>query len=199
MSESGTKSGTKTRKVQFTREEIEGGLDEMVLAAIDGFKPLPFEAGEEAIRWLRDHIADPSETPWLTVLALDEESGELLGFMVLGYSQFTLSPGDVPVVEVAKKLTAPQEPQVASEVAWIARAADTEKGFGKELFTYAVSLAIEGGAIAMIVTPHDKETAEKVWIKRFSFRPPRETDQSPEAPLRLWYPVHKPKNVGWPS
>lgn len=199
MSKSGTTRGTKTRKVRLTREAIVAGLDSSLLAAIASFEPLPFAAGREAARWLRGHIEDPGPTPWEVVLVLSEVEDQLLGFLVLGYTQFTLSPGDRPIVEIAKKLQAPEEPQVASEVAWIARSAGTEKGFGKELFTYAVSLAIDGGAIAMIVTPHDEETAEKVWMKRFCFRHPRESDQSPEAPLRLWYPVHKLRDVGWPS
>jgi hypothetical protein len=196
---SGSPSVTKTRKVELAKEAIEAGLDPVLLRAIEEFQPLPFSAGEEAARWLRAYVAAPTGTPWRVVLELDGSGAELLGFLVLGYTQFTLSPGDVPVVEVAKKLDAPEEPQAAVEVAWIARSEKTQKGFGKELFTYAVSLAIDGGAIAMIVTPHDPKTARKVWTRRFSFRPPRESDQSPEAPQRLWYPVHKPKGGSWPS
>jgi hypothetical protein len=197
MSKSGTKSGTKTRKVLLTRESIEAGLDPSLTTAIEQFQPLSFPAGGEAARWLRNQVEAPDEKPWQVILMLDEKTDELLGFLVLGYTMITLSPGDVPMI--AKKLEAPLKPQVALEVAWIARSAGTEKGFGHELFTYSVSFAIDGGAVALVVTPHDEETAEKVWIKRFRFRLPREADQSPEAPLRLWYPVYKYEGGGWPS
>lgn len=197
MSESGIKSGTKTRKVLLTRESIEAGLDPKLKAAIERFQPLPFPAGEEAARWLLRQIKEPSSTPWRVILMLEEEANELFGFLTLGYTMITLSPGDVPMI--AKKLEAPTEPQVALNVAWIARSALTESGFGKELFTYSVSFALDGGAVALVVTPHDEETAEKVWIKRFRFRPPRESDQSPEAPLRLWYPAYRYEGGNWPS
>ncbi len=197
MSESGTKSATKTRKILLTRETILAGLEPSLLAAIESFQPLPFPAGEEAARWLREHVANPSEKPWQVILMLEEEGDEMLGFLVLGYTTITLSPDDVPMI--AKKIEAPDQPQVALEVAWIARSAKTAKGFGKEVFTYSVSFGIDGGAVAMIVTPHDEETAEKVWKRRFRFRVPRQDDQSPEAPLRLWYPAYRYEGGGWPS
>src|SRR5215213_7643197 len=174
MSESGTKSGTKTRKILLTRESIEAGLEPKLASAIEQFQPLSFPAGGEAARWLRNQIKAPEEQPWQVILMIDEKSGELLGFLALGYTMITLSPGDVAAI--AKKLNAPLKPQVALEVAWMARSAGTEKGFGHELFTYSVSVAIDGGAVALVVTPHDEETAEKVWIKRFRFRRPRESD-----------------------
>lgn len=55
------------------------------------------------------------------------------------------------------------------EVAWIARAAHTEKGFGSDLLTYAASIALKEGANAFFALPKDPETAEKVWRGRFSF------------------------------
>lgn len=57
------------------------------------------------------------------------------------------------------------------EVAWIARSVDTYKGFGRELLTYAITVALAEGAVALVVSPHDKKTAEKVWINGFYFRP----------------------------
>lgn len=48
----------------------------------------------------------------------------------------------------------------------------------------------------MIVTPHDEETAKKVWMTRFNFRPPRDRDQPPDSPSRLL--VSGPQaGLGW--
>ena len=83
MSKSGTRRGTETFKVQLTAGALREDFDPKLLRAIKGFEPLRFDASEDAIHWLRRHVAMP-ELPLLTVLDLSP-SHDLLGFCVLGY------------------------------------------------------------------------------------------------------------------
>lgn len=188
---------TGVQAVRLTRQTIADGLPRRLARAIDRFEPLPFDAAHDAITWLRHCVAE-KEDPMLTILALDAKD-RLRGFFVLGYTTFKLAPGDQPIVQVAKRLEDPQAPQIAAEIAWIARSRHTEKGFGRDLFDYAVRLAIDDGAIAMIVTPHDERTAKKLWIDRYRFRPPRlgQTGAGLD-PRKLWFPVFK-YEASWPS
>ncbi len=64
--------------------------------------------------------------------------------------------------------------------------------FGQELFEYAVTVAIDEDATAMVVTPHDEQTADKVWMDCFHFKRPPDRDQPPEAPPRLYLPLREP-------
>lgn len=82
--------------------------------------------------------------------------------------------------------------QVAAEVSWLARSAKTRPGFGRALFEYAVSVALDAGATAIVVTPHNDKTAEKIWKERFHFEPAPQEDQPAGAPPRLWYPIRPP-------
>lgn len=197
MSEAAPETKAGIKPVRLTRETIANGVPPRLLTAVERFEPLEFDAARDATGWLRNCLAE-GDDPMSTVLALDSED-HLQGFFVLGYTTVTLAPGDQPIVEVAKKLEDPERPQVAAEIAWIARSRATEKGFGRDLFDYAVRLAIDDGAIAMVVTPHDNETAKKVWIERYRFRPPRQSSSSQGLePPKLWFPVFK-YEASWPS
>jgi len=183
---------------RLTRETVESGLPRNLAEAFDAFEPLPFDAARGAKDWLRSCI-DQEEDPMVTVFALDPDRKRLCGFFVLGFTTITLAPGDRPIVEVAHKLKEPHAPQIAAEIAWIARDRSTERGFGRDLFDYAVALAIDYRAIAMVVTPHDDRTAEKLWVNRYRFRPPRQvTTGSEQVQSKLWYPVYK-YEASWPS
>lgn len=184
--------------VTLTRRTIEAGLADDLIEAIDDFEPLPFDAARGATTWLQRQVNEGLD-PMLTILALDPIESRLCGFFVLGFTTITLSPGDQPIVQIAHKLEDPHAPQVAAEIAWIARSRGTEKGFGRDLFHYAVALAIDSGSIAMVVTPHDDETAQKLWIGRYRFRPRRSTTgKSTPMQSKLWYPVYK-YEASWPS
>lgn len=197
MSEAPPQTRAGIRPVRLTRESIANGVPPRLLAAIERFEPLGFDAARDATAWLHNCLADGND-PMSTVLVLDS-TDRLQGFFVLGYTTVTLAPGDQPIVEVAKKLEDPSRPQVAAEIAWIVRSRTTEKGFGRDLFDYAVRLAMDDGAIAMVVTPHDDITAQKVWIDRYRFRPPRQSGSSQGLdPPKLWFPVFK-YEASWPS
>ena len=142
-------------ETRLVPEQIRAGLSDGLLRQIESFEPLPYEAGRGAINWLLDHVEDPGE-PWETVLVHDERR-ELLGFFALAYKKVRL------VVE--------RPAETAMEVAWIARRADTPKGFGAEVLKFAIRIALSAGAVALLVSPHDDRTAEKVWINGFWFSP----------------------------
>jgi hypothetical protein len=142
-------------RIRLDSEKIRSGLPDWLCAEINRFEPLPFPAGRGAINWLRNHIEDPSG-PWEVVLTLSDK-GRLLGFFALGYKNL--------------KLSAEAEPEAAMEVAWIARRVDTNRGFGRDLLTYAMTIALAERAVALVVSPHDDRTAEKVWINGFCFCP----------------------------
>jgi hypothetical protein len=142
-------------RIRLDSERVRSGLPDKLRAEVDRFVPLEFPAGEGAINWLRDHIEDPCG-PWEVVLTLDNER-RLVGFFALAYKNVQLEPGTKPVA--------------AMEVAWIARRIDTPKGFGRDLLIYAMTIALSEDAVALVVSPHDDETAVKVWINGFCFRP----------------------------
>jgi hypothetical protein len=186
MSKAALDIQTGMRLVPVTQAEIAEGLSDEVVEAVNTFEPLPFDAAHGATSWLRKTLEDGKD-PLLTILALDPTEPKLCGFFVLGFTTILLAPDDRPIVEVAYKLKEPHAPQVAAEIAWIARSRETAKGFGRDLFDYSVLLAIDHGAIAMVVTPHDDETAEKLWIGRYRFRRPKQ-DPAGEPQSKLWYP-----------
>lgn len=181
MSDGPITSGTRTLRIQLTAGALAKKFPRSLREEIDRFEPLPFPAGEDAIAWLRRHIRQPGEFPLLTILDLDAESEALLAFCVLGYIpyDFDSTPG-----------------QVAGEIAWLARSARTEPGFGERLFAYALRNAEQQGLSALVVTPHDTDTAEKVWVERFHFRPPPPEDQPESEPPRLFLPLQFPENGG---
>lgn len=181
MTEGPIASGTRALRVQLTpgalAEEFPASLQE----AVDRFRPLSFPAGEEAVEWLRRHIRTPGKFPLLTILDLDPESGALLAFCVLGYVQYDLDSN---------------RGQIAGEVSWIVRGIDTEPGFGERLFAYAVRNAERQGLSTLVVTPHDPDTAEKVWVERFNFQAPPPGGQPEGEPPRLYFPLRPPENGG---
>jgi hypothetical protein len=167
-------------RYRLTPERIRAGLPQWLLQAVGSFEPLPFEAGRGAVNWLRDHLEDPCD-PWLVVLTCAGD-GTLLGFFVLAVKQFAFPPDG--------------EQLSAMEVAWIARAADTEKGFGGDLLTYATSIALKEGATAFFALPNDPETAAKVWRGRFSFEPLPVPDPSAEEAVQMFLGLEEPEEDG---
>lgn len=164
--------------IRLVPEQIRAGLSDHLLSQIDEFEPLPFDAGRGAINWLRDHVQDP-DGPWETVLILDEKR-EMLGFFALAYKKLRLSP------------EGPAE--TAMEVAWIARRGDTIKGFGTELLKFAIRIALAAGAVALLVSPHDAKTAEKVWINGFCFCPIPTLQPEADLTRQVFLGISKPRN-----
>jgi GNAT superfamily N-acetyltransferase len=164
------------RRVNLTPEQIRAGLPPWLLDEIENFEPLPFDAGRGAVNWLRNHVSDPCE-PWVVVLTCAED-WTLLGFFVLAYKQFSFPPD-------TEELT-------AMEVAWIARAAHTKKGFGRELLTYAASVALAKGASAFVASPNDPKTAKKVWLERFEFRLVSKPEPGDEVTMQVFLGLQEP-------
>lgn len=190
---------TELPTVVLTPADVEKGISADHAQLIDGFDPLPFEAGADAKAWLQQQIREGS-LPVTTVLVTDSERKRLCGFICIGFTTIALSPdeqrtAEVGIVQRGRKIEELCEPHLAANISWIARAANTRKGFGQLLFDCAVNWTIDNRAIAMVVTPHDEATARKVWIGRFRFRQPRPQDQPDGAPSRLWYPVHSPEPI----
>jgi hypothetical protein len=181
MTKSGEQRRTQTFKVQLNVGALDCDLDPSLRDAIECFKPLPFTAANDAIAWLRKHIAAPEES-LLTVLEVDPASNELLGFFVLRYVGVSFDEQ-------------PENLHPAADIGWIARSALTDSGFGVELFEYAVSIGLHVGATAMVVTPHDEETARKVWMEGFNFQPAVNGEQPLDIPSLLWYPLQAPASI----
>lgn len=165
------------RRIRLDPERIRSGLPPWLLEEIDRFEPLTFLAGRGAVNWLRAHIKDP-EGPWEVVLTLNKQ-GKLLGFFALAYKNLQLSPDATA--------------EAAMEVAWIARSADTRKGFGRNLLTYAMTIALAKGAVALVVSPHDDETAEKVWINGYYFRPVPASEPEDGATGQVFVGIQEPR------
>ena len=191
MSERGTSqsSGGATETPESFKVRLPAGiptadLDPTLVAAIERFTPLPFPAARDAHEWLRQQLRSP-ELPLIVVLDLTPRN-ELLAFCVLGFIPFHFDPDDSDGAASADEL------KTALEVSWMARSAGTPNGFGAQLFGYAVSIGMDEKAEAMVVTPHDDETAEKIWIGQFRFERAPPEDQPADAPPRLWYPIGEP-------
>jgi hypothetical protein len=202
VSGSAAKPTTEIRTEVLTPDAVREGIKAHLAKLIDAFQPLPFEAASDATAWLRHHVEERT-LPITTVLALDPTEDRLCGFLAMGFTTIILSSEDRPMAEVGivgrdQEFGDLDAPQLAADISWIARGMNTQKGFGQYLFDCAVNLAIDNHAVAMVVTPHDEETARKVWVGRFRFRRPRPADQSEGAIDRLWYPVHQPDG-SWPS
>lgn len=185
--------------VVLTPADVEQGISPHLAELIDRFDPLAFEAGADATAWLQRKIKERS-LPITTVLVTNSQKTQLCGFICMGFTAIALSAdeqrtAEVGIVQRGQKVEDLCEPRLAANISWIARGSDTRKGFGQRLFDCAVNWAIDNRAIAMVVTPHDEETARKVWIGRFHFRQPRPQDQPDGAPSRLWYPVHSPEPI----
>lgn len=163
-------------RIRLIPERIEEGLPAWLLAEIERFEPLDFPAGHGAINWLRDHIGNP-EGPWEVVLTLDPQK-RLLGFFALAYKKVRLHP------DAGR--------ETAMEVAWIARSAKTQKGFGRGLLTYAITIALGGGAVALVVSPHDKMTQKKVWIGGFCFSPITACQPEDDATVQVFLAIDDP-------
>jgi hypothetical protein len=156
----------------------------------------------DATAWLQQEVANQT-LPITTVLVHDGRHEQLCGFICMGFKTIALSRNDQAMAEVGiaqqgRKVDEICEPQLAADISWMARRAATHKGFGQQLFDCAVNWAIDNRAIAMVVTPHDSETARKVWIERFHFRRPKPQDQPEGMPEQLWHPVHAGTG-SWPS
>jgi hypothetical protein len=165
-------------ETRLVPEQIRAGLSDDLLSQIETFEPLPFDAGRGAVNWLRDHVGDPGG-PWETVFVHDGRR-ELLGFFALAYKKV--------------RLVAERPAETAMEVAWIARRVDTPKGFGTELLKFAIRIALSAGAVALLVSPHDDRTAEKVWINGFLFWAVPTLEPEEGMTRQVFLGISKPRN-----
>ena len=135
-------------------------LDDETLAAVGHFEPLRFSAAQKAITWLQVNL-DAGRLPLDTYLVFSEDNRELYGFFVLELVEICIASGDVPIIQVRKKLADPLAPQPALKLVWIARSESSPKGFGQELFDQALAFALEADACALLVEPYDEATAKR--------------------------------------
>jgi hypothetical protein len=110
----------------------------------------------------------------------DHGRRELLGFFALAYKKV--------------RLVAERPAETAMEVAWIARRVDTPKGFGTELLKFAIRIALSAGAVALLVSPHDDRTAEKVWINGFLFWAVPTLEPEEGMTRQVFLGISKPRN-----
>lgn len=171
-------------------------LGEELAAAAEAFEPLDFEPGRKATAWLQANIG-AGRLPMDTYLVLSEDFSELLGFFVLELIEIVVSSGDLPIIEVRKKLKDPHGPQPAVKLVWIARSRTSPKGFGQELFDAALALAFEAGACALLVEPYDDKTAQRVWLDHYELRAPRPDQGNPREWSYLWHAIGE-TDPEWP-
>lgn len=171
-------------------------LDQETLAALGRFRPLVFPAAEKAITWLRVNL-EAGHLPLDTYLVFSEDGSELFGFFVLDAIDICIASGDVPIIQMRKKIADPLAPQPALKLVWIARSAASPKGLGGELFDRALALALEAEVCALLVEPYDEATAKRVWLEHFELRTPREDQNDPKEWIYLWHAV-QPIEATWP-
>ena len=194
--------GAETKPVAAERERVYGlvvldpgplGGDyrKQVQEWIEPFEPLePFEAGKKAKLWLETNL-ETENLPHRTYLVFnDEDPDQLFGFFVLDSLEVQVSPGDVPIMQVRHAIKDPGAPtHPATKLVWISRHNDSPSGIGEEMFEYALYVAEEEGSCALMVDAFDQATAEKLWIKCFDLREPR--DGATEWSC-LWHTVGEP-------
>lgn len=163
---------------------IPRSMRDALMRLIEAFEPLDFEAAEKAKAWLETNVS-AGNLPLKTHLVFSEDGSELFGFFVLDDEEVCVAPQDVPIMQVRKTIDDPSaEKQHAVKLVWIARSRESDAGFGNELFDHALVLAWEAGGCALMVEPYDEETAEKLWLKHFHLRKPRD---GAEDWTCLWY------------
>ncbi len=168
------------------------GLAGSLQSAIRGFSPLDFEPGRRAADWLRVNT-ETGILPLDTYLVLDETSSELLGFFVLEPAEVRVAPGDFPVIQVRTRLGDSERRVKAMKLVWIVRSATSPEGFGEDLFNEALARALEFGAVAVLVEPYDRETADRLWVRHFHCRQQRRNSEFPdEWGGHYWYPLGLP-------
>lgn len=142
---------------------------------VAGFEPLDdFEAGRRAKAWLETSIS-AGVIPLTTYLVFSEDESELYGFFVLDKVEVEVAPFDRPIMKARKVIEDVNvEKHPATKLVWIARSDSSPSGFGSEMFEHALLLATEAGSCALMVDAADQDTAEKLWIKHYDLRKPRE-------------------------
>lgn len=135
-----------------------------------------------------------------THLALSP-SGDLLGFYAIAPIEMNLSKDDSVIIRLRRlrKRNSDSRKQPALEVCWIARSAQTQRGFGHNLFDHAVINARRQDAVALVVRPHDMQ-ADTLWRTKYHFRSFKDDRTRPDEPApMLWYPVDELVVGSWPS
>lgn len=173
---------------------IAPGTREILTRLIDDFEPLPFEAARKAKAWLETSV-DSGALAFEVPLGFSEDSRRLLGFCALTEEEVKVAPGDVPIMEVRGTIDDRNATlQKAVKLVWIARSAESDPGFGNQLFNHSLVVAHEAGACALMVEPYDDETRDRLWIEHFHLWKPRVG--SPDWTC-LWYPLGTPPQVNF--
>lgn len=168
---------------------IPRGMRDGLMGLIRAFEPLQFEAAEKAKAWLETSVSS-GKLAFKTYLVFSEDGNRLFGFFALDRQEVRVAPGDVPIMQVRETIVDPQaETQHAVKLVWIVRSVASDAGFGNELFDHALVFATEDGGCALMVEPYDEATAEKLWIRHFYLRKPRDGSASWTC---LWYPLGEP-------
>lgn len=172
------------------------GSDCLQPEEIVAFRALPLPAGESAQRWLHQRVTD-GDVPLETHVARSS-AGAVLGFYALEETRMRLAKDDSIKLRL-RRLKPDARTQPGALVSWIARSQDTGDGFGAHIIDHAIINAREQGAVALVVTPHDRAT-EEMWCRRHHFMRFKDDPTAPhDTAARLWHPVHELAAGGWPS
>jgi hypothetical protein len=175
--------------IHLERGPIRGPARDTVAQWAAGFEPLDFEAGRKAKAWLETNLAAEVLPLDSYFVFNDRNEDELYGFMALDEIEIRVSPSDIPIMQVRDAIGDPRaERHPATKLVWIARSKSSPSGFGSELFDYALLLATRKRSCALMVDAFDQETAEKLWIRRYELRKPRDGGEGWSS---LWHSVGK--------
>ena len=166
---------------------IRGPARDIVSGWAASFEPLEFEAGRKAKTWLETNL-EAEVLPLRTYFAFnDKDEGELYGFFVLDQIEVKVAAGDLPIMQVRDAIDDPRaERRPATKLVWIARSKASPPGLGSELFDYALLEATRARSCALMVDAFDEETAEKLWIRHYDLRKPRD---GADEWTSLWHSV----------
>lgn len=171
---------------------IPRGMRDGLMGLIRVFEPLEFEAAGKAKAWLETSVSS-GKLAFRTYLVFSEDGRRLFGFFALDDEEVQVAPEDVPIMQVRNTIDNPSaEMQHAVKLVWIVRSCASDAGFGNELFDHALVFATEAGGCALLVEPYDEETAEKLWLRHFHLRKPREGSAGWTC---LWYPLGEPNQT----
>jgi hypothetical protein len=165
---------------------IPGWQQEMAEDWATAFDPLDFDAGHRAKAWLETNLST-GVVPLLTYLVYSEDDSESYGLFALDQVEIDVAPFDRPILKARhaiEDVNVGRHP--ATKLVWVARAGCSPSGFGAEMFEHAMLKAAERGSCALLVDAADQETAERLWMKHYDMRQPRDGAAQWTS---LWHPL----------
>jgi hypothetical protein len=158
--------------------------------AVEAFEPISTAAGDSTYAWLLEHGLDvPAESVPYLLLA---RGGQLHGFYALANGEVELTTAHRGAVGASLRF--PRQPAII--VTQLGRDRRWEQVNGKPvanlLVAHAVAMATRAArwsaATVLAVDPFDEET-NRIWRRRFGFRPSRDELPGRSGLKRLWVPL----------